>query len=108
MSKNSASQNISSDEIRSKILSIDSIANWAKKHQFNRCVVHQSINGKGSREIRAHLAILMNQKPSEIWKNRSNKLRMADDQRYNELLNLFEINTIEIPLHSITSMAAMP
>ncbi|CAK0758709.1 hypothetical protein CCP3SC5AM1_2510002 [Gammaproteobacteria bacterium] len=77
------------DEIRTTILSTEpGIADWARNHKFSRAVVHQSINGHGSREIRGHLAILINRKPSEIWPNRSKKLNLRDDEHYNELLLL--------------------
>jgi hypothetical protein len=75
--------NISSLELLDNLLRKGvKVTDIARQFKVNRSVVYQSINGRGSREIRVHIAVLLNLKPSQIWLSNHPRVSLLDDAVY--------------------------
>ncbi len=51
----------------------------AKDLHVSRQSIYDAISGKGSRRIRIYIAITIKYKPSTIWTNNNNIIKITDD-----------------------------
>jgi len=58
---------------------------WCSKVGFSRSCMYQSACGAGARKMRVRLAFFTGKRPSEVWPDRSDRVRGRDDAAYLEM-----------------------
>lgn len=60
------------------------IKDWCDHMGFSRPCVYQSAEGMGARRVRVMLALFAGKPPSQVWPERSERVRKMDDAAYFE------------------------
>ena len=71
---------------RIRFMTGKNISEWSSSLDVNRTIVYQSLQGYGKRRIRVLLAMFAGKLPSELWPDRSDKVKLIDDFAYIDAL----------------------